>query len=1137
MAQMTLILGFGGTGAHVLTYLKELAVYKHGTRPENVAFLEFDTIADWEPGKTVHMADGAGAETIASGLETGTSLDIVQEYFQLKDSYQPTMRDLVERLLPSPAVSGQYPQYKGWLHANQLTKVMPAAALNITLGAAQQRQVGRYAMFANLHEIERRLDEIMSKLSRDGSGAQVNLWLVASAAGGTGAGCLMDAAYLAYRTAHKRRLRTVITGVVVLPDVYSNTFGVRPARAYSLFRELDRMQEKGIHPSDRYIPIGTTAPISQEVRYGKQDDATARVPTRLFDYLVYLGKDCKGEGDRVAFFRSVANAMDPYIDANVGTKMMEDLVNRDGRPIGLGAARLNVPVTTYADLYAWLQVEEYLTALTAPKDKDGQTVGVHSGAERDRKAKARDRVEMLLPLFAEMLKLDDDGGRDKVKELVTRFTPKDIVLSWYQFAAPETAGHKCSIEELGEDLPLAFVDPFRSLIKPPGAPLTPTEINVKTFDENKSAKGPKEDQERSRERFGDELGDVQAAYLDSKGGTDSLERGRRMVRRVVAETLRRTVDKAVMDELSKPENRFVDPGAVEQGTVLTRAYAELEILASREGPLGQIENFLQACVEAAGEQLNLRRQVAADSRKALQGSAKSMFGTWVQKPQEQARTAAYDYVGWQQKALLLEDMKTIVAGVRKRFEDWYRLADGAITKLALPREGGKPALQTVRRDHVLRLKDRLLRMRRGTSTFITLAPDSETDIDEQGLVRLQGFEKELRSTGTLDQGRSLAARELEATVWEAGVDDNGVPWLRLNRDDAPRDPAGLVRLHSALYDRFHPIVRAKLETIDVFDYIQFLQTSNGLELKALVKRLNKVAGVLLNGGLNVTCRWVYQQPSGADKQNIAVALHGQLRDLQATAKDPISIHSDRTSITLLQGCDTDGVDIPDVSRSADDYIHLLATHLGMGEDDEVKRALIYHPFRAESEAWYIERSYWRRRGQAPAHPSELMPPRIVRLLDKPERVLAFVHAVATETVTYDNDERLWQWHGHVGAVKLTSPGGDMLKAAITFVLQEREEATSATRMISLDAALDCARKAADAKKKAYLTLITSFVQDAKLDLFLAKAFPLPLGVSSGTPSADAHKQETGALKMIFQFYGNVEGQGVTTAELADRMVL
>jgi hypothetical protein len=68
-------MGFGGTGAHILTALKEQIVLKHGGKPDSIKFLLFDTMADWHPGMTVAVLGGTTAETVAKGSEEKTSLD------------------------------------------------------------------------------------------------------------------------------------------------------------------------------------------------------------------------------------------------------------------------------------------------------------------------------------------------------------------------------------------------------------------------------------------------------------------------------------------------------------------------------------------------------------------------------------------------------------------------------------------------------------------------------------------------------------------------------------------------------------------------------------------------------------------------------------------------------------------------------------------------------------------------------------------------------------------------------------------------------------------------------------------------------------------------------------------------------
>src|SRR5262245_8168051 len=113
MAMQALIMGFGGTGTHILTALKEMTVLKHGAKPDSIKFLLFDTIADWRPGKTVQIMGGAAEEVVAKGSEEKTSLDPATEYFYLKD-HDPDLRAHVYDLLAPTGSPEKHPHLKDW---------------------------------------------------------------------------------------------------------------------------------------------------------------------------------------------------------------------------------------------------------------------------------------------------------------------------------------------------------------------------------------------------------------------------------------------------------------------------------------------------------------------------------------------------------------------------------------------------------------------------------------------------------------------------------------------------------------------------------------------------------------------------------------------------------------------------------------------------------------------------------------------------------------------------------------------------------------------------------------------------------------------------------------------------------------
>src|SRR5438105_3134430 len=151
MAMQALVMGFGGTGAHILTALKELTVLKYGAMPHSIKFLLFDTIADWEPGKAVPKSGGA-EEKVAKSSDKDADLDKFTEYRQLSD-HDPDLKKHVYSYLSRAGNPDAYPHLKDWLHAPWLSEHIEEARLNITDGAAQQRQIGRFAVFQNADQV------------------------------------------------------------------------------------------------------------------------------------------------------------------------------------------------------------------------------------------------------------------------------------------------------------------------------------------------------------------------------------------------------------------------------------------------------------------------------------------------------------------------------------------------------------------------------------------------------------------------------------------------------------------------------------------------------------------------------------------------------------------------------------------------------------------------------------------------------------------------------------------------------------------------------------------------------------------------------------------------------------------------
>lgn len=1150
MAINTLVMGFGGTGTHVLTYLKELAIYKNSSRPPHLAFIEFDTIerALWQPGKTVDVAGGAGAqETIAVGRgEERIALDPDTEYLPLEEG-RPGLRDLVQGSMSAAGDRDRFPHLKDWLHTDWLSKIIPSAGLNISNGAAQQRQIGRYAMFANIERIVNQVTKALGDLSAANRGSAadtVNVWIIGSSAGGTGAGCIIDAASIVRMVAANLRLRATVVGLIVLPDVYGEATGVSRSRAYSFFRELERFQEIGVPTADRYMTGGEPPTASFETTYDADGRRRAIMPARLFDYLVYLGERCSNNEERTSFFNSVANAVDNFLDVQVGPKMMEELVNLDGNPLCFGGARLTLPLNTYAELFAWEQVRDYLAAIGAPSvERDGFVAGCASGSPRDRSDAARDRAENLLELFRNLRELSE-RERDRLPEYVDRqLEPRTVVQRWYQFGVLELAGRDVTADEIAHVLPLTWCDPFRNLAGDDESP--PEENEVKTFREMKKSGGSNESQAESRDRFVAELKRTIDVYTDARGGERSFERGRALVRRIIDRILRDRIDRSIAAEFETFTQIGVDPAAPDAGTPATRLVAELQILASIEGPFGVVEDTLVKCVNHLDAQQARRRQALTDALEALESVRPSLFGglsVWVETHQQTARDECMHYVRWHQTRSLLADMRGVVADVRARCAAWAEAGQTVFAALVLPRGGTPPLFASIEKAQITRLKDRLHRLAGDDRALISLTARDAQRRDRKD-VEMGGFAAELRRRATYEEGESLARAAALRSRWQARIGSDGRPTVALafEKHGVSTPVADVARVGDRLYGEFRASIDARLADVDVFDYIMFEQRTNDLGAKDVAARLHQAADLLMTGVEGDGCRWVFAAPQGVDKRNFVEALQGNLQNISGVPPigNPIGNHSDKLTLTLLKAARLEHGRIADVERCRAEYEDVLHEEFGKGLDAELQRALIYHPFRGEAEAWYIERLHARRTHQR-FSTAESIPPRIVRLLDRPDFFQAFTHALATGAIRQDQASRKWGWTAPGRGPQPVDLGdGDLVGAAVVFTVQRREAGRSARFPITVAAAMESARLAAEDQALqtargfagcGYAAIIEAFLDEAHLDAFLEQAVPLSDHAAGNTAGEAAHRRLLNGWRLALRFYGRAGAR----ADLAAR---
>ena len=1130
MAVHALVMGFGGTGAHILTYLKEMAVLKHGKKPDGIKFLLFDTIAteDWKPGKTVQIAGGAGGEKVAQGQEI--SLDPANEYFYLQDS-TPTLKEYVNRYLaPNAPTVNQYPHLKDWLHTSWLGKHISPNKLNIKDGAAQQRQIGRFALFQNVPAITQFLQQTLTALRNQAGNATIQVWLIGSVAGGTGAGTMLDAAFLT-----RLQLQGIqLSGVFVLPEIYRDHEGISQARAYSLFRELNRFQEIGVPNTDRYFV--NNIQCSSEVSYDKTGQQKALVPSKLFDNLFYLGTPCQNDDQRTAFFTSVANAIDPYLDDQQGPPLLQQAVNQDGGASSFGAARLYIPKETYAELFAWDEVYAFIEAITAPKKESNQVVDVHSGQPADRQIAAKTKVEGLLPLFKELFKLNGKTEQQITEFAKNSLNPEEIVTKWYQLGGAGILADLNLTPADKQKTVLAYTNPYFSLEEANLDKIDPTQIVVKTYKENKAAKGIKETQEESRDRFADELVQCTQAYTSDAQG--SFQDGRKKVFEVLSEFLSNKIDALIQDEFTQNPGIAWENNAQNQGTVMTRLYHEISWILL---DLDKLFQNISTCWNALNQEAGTHSQQVVNAANTLRDSRAKFFVTWVEELQETAREECGDYIRWYQNRELLKDMQELVKHVKKRFEEWADVFKEVVQDLAVSHaDRGHPAiLERISKDQTS-LNGRLYRLARNPNALISCTPklaDGSYDIE------MQGYREELRRLAVTDgQGKRLSEQILDNAHWEAKVDSKTrQPQLNLvakwgNNKEAVQS---LPKLHEALYKYFRTIIDDKLRSQDIFDYLSYAQKQDSNLPQVVTELLKDRSEILLNtpAAQTASINWVYQAPAAPEKKNLATALEVALNGANSA-----TLHSDPNALTLMRICKPANDDVTNLTDCQNAYLQMQMDDLNREDkhDQALYRAQIYHPFRAELEAWYIERMYYHRQLQQVIDTDKQITPRITRLLEHPDMMQAFVRCIATKAIERDDNQQIWVWHNSAKNqdIELTlsaNPNADVISAAVTFVLRQREAKQNSRVQISLKDAEKSAKDAAQQAGQNVNDMVEAFVgkptepeSSQQLDSFLDEYFDAN-GLNDPN-LADRQKQN---LKMIFQFYGDRNRR----THLGDRMQL
>ena len=393
MPSPALVIGLGGTGTLVATYIKkELMETSGGQWPlKEVKVLSFDT-------DTRQPEIGGQGQIRQNGQSTGAVRLGTGEFFPITGTVQQLMRDVV---------TGKYPYIGKWLLADWYLRNLPDKMFNLNEGAGQFRQFGRLSVFRDLASpgqstIFNTLNDALVKLSRDNPTLKnLQVFIVGSLAGGTGAGMFADIAYLVRKLAEQStvnlKTKMSVRGYLVLPDAFSQTIESNwlrsmHARAFAAMRENRRFTVSFDY--ERGYPIhyreGSDDPIWHNSLKGK-----------LFDLLYYV--DGNGERGRLNAFKMdrgvapmLADGISAAIDRESGPVFASYVANVEAERLNrvtrgefsektatfgsIGTYSIVFPIYQIIEGWTHRLGLEVLTALTLP---DTKSIDVRSGIPKE----------------------------------------------------------------------------------------------------------------------------------------------------------------------------------------------------------------------------------------------------------------------------------------------------------------------------------------------------------------------------------------------------------------------------------------------------------------------------------------------------------------------------------------------------------------------------------------------------------------------------------------------------------------------------------------------------------------------------------------------------------------------------------
>jgi hypothetical protein len=237
----TLVIGLGGTGSWATAYLKQrlLSDSHWGLLEGGPSAI---TRADYDRNPWPVELKAIDVDRKRRPVVGGLKLEKAVEDIQLTAPVGKTITDIAN-------IPGAYPTIQKWMPREEAKGYdINEAALYMTEGLGQIRQFGRVAFFYEQVNSAQELSKLDAAFARLTKGDDIQVFVVASVAGGTGGGLLIDT--LGYLSAQRAKLPGQIsvraTGFIVLPggfagELAGDKYALAAANGLAALRELDRL--------------------------------------------------------------------------------------------------------------------------------------------------------------------------------------------------------------------------------------------------------------------------------------------------------------------------------------------------------------------------------------------------------------------------------------------------------------------------------------------------------------------------------------------------------------------------------------------------------------------------------------------------------------------------------------------------------------------------------------------------------------------------------------------------------------------------------------------------------------------------------------------------------------------------------